>query len=34
MLWGTVGFIVGLFTGVVLMCLLQIHRINTEGNDI
>lgn len=32
MLWGILGFVLGLLTGVVLMCLLQIHRVNTEGN--
>lgn len=30
MLWGILGFILGLVTGVVLMCLLQIHRVNGD----
>ncbi|MBO4976501.1 MAG: DUF3789 domain-containing protein [Lachnospiraceae bacterium] len=27
MLWGLIGFIIGTITGVVIMCLLQIHRM-------
>lgn len=29
-----IGFLVGTFTGIILMCIVQINRVNRIGNEV